>query len=116
MPKEACETAKALKFFNDLFDVLNGYSKHDKPNPNRILMSDKSYHVAFLREARGKIHQMRFVNKTTLLPERSIPCLQNLEATIDAMWNKLKSLGIIYIPISLLIFFYFQYYFQLLLF
>ena len=112
MAKKACETAKALKFFNDFFDVLNGYSKHKKPNPDRILINDKTYHVAFLREENGKVHQMWFLNESTLLSERSILCLQNLEATIDAyiaMWNELKSLGIIHIKISLFIFFYFQY-------
>lgn len=115
MPKEACETAKTLKFFNDLFDVLNGYSKHDKPNPNRILMSDKTHHISFLREAKGKIHQMRFVNKITLLPERTIPCLKNLETTIGsyiAMWNKLKTLGKIQIYNIFFIFFFFAYRFQ----
>ena len=98
MPKEAAETAKTIKFLNDLFDVLNGYSKHDKPNEYRTCLSDSTKHLPFLREAKGRVHKMRFVNKDTLEPERSIPCLKNLEDTIEAyisMWNKLKLLGML---------------------
>ena len=112
MPKEAFTTAETLRFFNNLFDVLNGYSRHDKPNPNRVRMCNKSHHVEFLREAKGKIHNMRFENKQTLEPERCIPSLENLEATIDlyiAMWNKLKSLGMTLRPRSCF-FFYFWFF------
>lgn len=97
MPEEGHNTAKTLRFFDKLFDTLNGPSPQDKPNPHRTVMTNDSFHEQYLREAKGELHKMRFVNKETHKPEAaSVPCLGNLEKTIDGfllLWKKMKSLG-----------------------
>lgn len=86
MPKSGKTTAFIMKFFNKLFDVLNG----------RDLMTASSHHIEFLKEAKGVLHKMRFVNKIDTTKTESLPSLKNLIFTIDSvlrLWKVLVGLG-----------------------
>lgn len=86
MPESAKHTAYVLKFFNRLFDTLNG----------REPMTATSYHVEFLKYAKGVLRKMRFVDKEDHRKSEPLPSLTNLIITIDAvlrLWSVLQDLG-----------------------
>lgn len=97
MPKEARNTARGLRFFDKLFDAMNGTNKADKSHPNRHEITDLSYHIPFFKEARALLLRIRFVNKDTHESEKvDVPSLKNMIWSIDAflmIWKKLKKLG-----------------------
>lgn len=94
MPAEAKNSAIGLRFLNKLTDALNGKSSDEKNHPARLPITDSSYHVEFLKDAKAKVHKMRFIDPTTGKPTKiKYPCLKNLMKTIDAMimlWKILR--------------------------
>lgn len=97
MPKDAAVTAEICLLFNNLFDCMNGPGSSEKrPSIYRCLMTDNSLHWKFFKEAKSKLKQMQFVNKTTRVKTKVIPCIPNLISTIEGfeiVWDKLKALG-----------------------
>lgn len=86
MPQNAKNTAYVLRFFNKIFDTLNG----------RELMTATSQHIAILKDAKGVLNKMRFVDKVDHRKSEPLPSLNNLIVTIDSvlrLWNVLEGLG-----------------------
>lgn len=97
MPKEAVVTGDGLIFFDKLVDTLNGSSSEEKnvDKEFRKLWTPTSSHEAFLRTAKAEIHKMRYVDEESKKPI-SVPCLKNLEDTIEgflSLWKKLQQMG-----------------------
>lgn len=86
MPDSGKITAFVMKFFNQLFDALNG----------RELMTTNTHHIEFLKQAKQVLSKMRFVNKANTRKTESLPSLKNLIFTIDSVlltWKVLVNLG-----------------------
>ncbi|XP_023312941.1 uncharacterized protein LOC108916758 [Anoplophora glabripennis] len=86
------QTAEVLKFFDKLFDSVNGNTLF--PKNGKILkcaVSSSSGHVMFWREARNHLKNMYFVNvisKEEMVP----PSLKNWIRTLAGMEELLKIL------------------------
>lgn len=86
MPVDAKNTAIGLRFLSHLTDALNDKSVDEKSHPTRLPITDGSYHIEFLKDAKGKVHRMRFIDPKTGKPAKvKYPCLKNLVKTIHAM-------------------------------
>ena len=97
MPKKASVTGETILFFDKLYDSMNGVCPKDKKKSSRCALQEDSYHLSFMKEAKGKLSRMRFVDKTTHEPDTaSVPSLQSFISIIDAyvtLWKKLKNFG-----------------------
>lgn len=69
----------------------------DEHSSFRTLLTDRSYHIPFFKEALAILNRIRYVDLKTKKPlARQPPTLRNLIKTIRGfilLWEKLKGLG-----------------------
>lgn len=94
MPESAATTARIILFFDELFDSFNGIRGQGLSG----VISVHSTHKSFWQKALFNLHNMQFVDKTTLKPIRRNPpkCIKNWMWTIRGtmcLWDILKQHG-----------------------
>lgn len=93
IPKEdAIIMSEVLKFFNNLFDSVNGYTI--KPETHlRTIIKKNSAHHAFWKDAIPFLKAMRYVHPVSKKPLTGSLCIQNWIKTIEAfqhLWKVLE--------------------------
>lgn len=91
--KEGRDTADMILFFDRLFDSVNGHTL--KPEKSlRVVVSDKSPHFSFWKEAIKRLRRMRFVDPKDKKPLKELTILKNWISTIQGfrkLWKVLKT-------------------------
>lgn len=90
LPKEDLATAELLRFFNDLFDSVNGEASANERAPLRVVVNKDSEHHKFWTSATKKLAHMRFVAKKT--NECMPPSLVHWRTTIESFQKLYKIL------------------------
>ncbi|KAJ8666513.1 hypothetical protein QAD02_008175 [Eretmocerus hayati] len=81
-----------FEFFDKVIDSLNGPGRGNEEKKFRKVITETSFHHEFSKEAKEKIHRMRFCKRN----EKAGPTLKNIVLTIEGyqrMWKRLSSLG-----------------------
>lgn len=90
LTEDALGTANVLKFFDSLFDSVNGHLKSSTLKPLKGCIHNQSPHFNFWRESTNVLKSMYFIdnNKQRCVP----PSIRNWVVTINALQEIFKTL------------------------